>query len=121
MTLRKTGGRLAAALTVLLNIASARAQSPKAEVSGPVSPSPYDVVRAWQKPFSESGYAFGGNSGGFAELPGRILLLQRGQTRLPDTAHTEFTYFAGSIGINVLSAAERRVMKKNFLYTLDGD
>lgn len=109
------------ALTALVSIASALAQSRKAVVSGPVGPSPYDVVHAWQKPFAEHGYAFGGNSGVFAESPDRIFILQRGETRLPDPIPSGFTYFAGSIGINVLTATDRRVMKKNFLYTLDGD
>jgi hypothetical protein len=121
MTLRKTVNRVAIALTAVVSVAPALAQSRKAVVGGAVGPSPYDVVRAWQKPFSEPGYAFGGNSGVFAESPDRIFILQRGETRLPDPVPPEFTYFAGSIGINVLTAADRRVMKKNFLYTLDGD
>src|SRR5258708_2865318 len=56
----------------------------KAVISGPVGPSPYDVVRGWHNPFAEQGYAFGGNSGLFAESPNRILVAQRGETRLPD-------------------------------------
>jgi hypothetical protein len=117
--------RIATALPVVLVIGlSAIAlfgQSPKAVISGPVGPSPYNVVRSWQKPFSDPGYAFGGNSGVFAESPNRIFILQRGETRLPDPIPPGYTYFAGSIGINVLSATDRRVMKKNFIYTLDAN
>lgn len=50
---------------------------------GPVGPSPYDIVRGWHKPFAAPGFAFGGNSGVFAESPDRILIAQRGEFRLP--------------------------------------
>jgi hypothetical protein len=85
---------------------------------GPVGPSPYDVVRGWHKPFAEPGFAFGGNSGVFAESPDRIFIAQRGEFRLPDPIPPAFAGFAGSIGMNVLTLADRRVWK-NCLYTLD--
>src|SRR5579884_3381401 len=115
-------------ISLVLLLSTAAALAPfasaqrKAEITGPAGPSPYDVVRSWQKPFSEPGYAFGGNSGVFAESPDRIFIAQRGETKLPDPLPPEYTYFAGSIGINVLNGpgVERRVMKKNFLYTMDG-
>ncbi len=88
--------------------------------AGPVGPSPYDVVRGWHKPFAQPGFAFGGNSGVFAESPNRIFIAQRGEARLPDPIPPAFAGFAGSIGINVLTAVERRVWK-NCLYTLDAD
>ena len=97
------------------------AQTPPAVISGPVGPSPYNVVRYWHKPFSEPGFAFGGNSGVFAESPDRILIAQRGEALLPDPLPEGYAGFAGSIGINVLSAVDRRVMKRNFLYTLDAN
>lgn len=87
---------------------------------GPVGPSPYNVVSGWHEPFAEPGYAFGGNSGVFAESPDRIFVLQRGETRLPDPIPPEFTGHAGSLGINVLRDTERREWR-NCLYTLDGD
>jgi 6-bladed beta-propeller protein len=92
----------------------------QAVLSGPVGPSPYDVVRGWHKPFAQPGFAFGGNSGVFAESPNRIFIAQRGEARLPDPVPPEFAGYAGSIGINVLSATDRRVWR-NCLYTLDGD
>src|SRR6202041_3395957 len=112
---------LGAALAVAAGTAALLAQSTPAVVSGPVGPSPYNVIRYWHQPFSEPGFAFGGNSGVFAESPDRILIAQRGETRLPDPLPASYTGFAGSIGINVLSATDRRVMKKNFLYTLDAN
>ena len=87
---------------------------------GPVGPSPYDVVRGWHKPFAEPGYAFGGNSGVFAESPDRIFVAQRGEFRLPDPLPPAYAGFAGSIGMNVLTLADRRVWK-NCLYTLDSN
>src|SRR5215510_8288623 len=61
---------------------------------GPIGPSPYDVVRGWHKPFAEAGFAFGGNSGVFAESPDRILVAQRGEFRLPSPVPPEFAGFA---------------------------
>jgi hypothetical protein len=92
----------------------------QAVISGPTGPSPYDVVRGWHKPFAEPGFAFGGNSGVFAESPNRIFIAQRGETRLPDPIPPAFAGYAGSVGINVLNATERRVWR-NCLYTVDGD
>ena len=88
------------------------AQSTPGVISGPVGPSPYDVVRGWHKPFSEPGFAFGGNSGVFAESPNRIFVAQRGEFRLPDPVPPGFAGFAGSIGVNVLSATAGRVWQQ---------
>src|SRR5262245_44586892 len=61
---------------------------------GPVGPSPYDVVRGWHQPFADPGFAFGGNSGVFAESPDRIFVAQRGEFRLPTPVPPEFAGFA---------------------------
>lgn len=87
---------------------------------GPMGPSPYDVVRAWHKPFAKQGFAFGGNSGLYAESPDRIFVLQRGETLLPFPLPPEFEQHAGTLGINVLQRAELRTWQ-NCMYTLDGD
>ena len=87
---------------------------------GPTGPSPYDVVANWHKPFAEEGFAFGGNSGVFAESPDRIFISQRGETRLPNPVPPEFAGYAGSIGINVLSDSEFRTCQ-NCLMVVDGD
>ncbi len=87
---------------------------------GPTGPSPYDVVEGWHKPFAKQGFAFGGNSGVFAESPDRIFVAQRGETRLPIPIPSEFAGYAGSIGINTLQATGLRTWQ-NCLYTLDGD
>ena len=83
-----------------------------------IVPMPYDVVSGWHDPFAEEGFAFGGNSGVFAESPDRIFVAQRGETRLPDPLPASFDGHAGSIGINVLTDTERRVWR-NCLYTLN--
>jgi hypothetical protein len=94
------------------------AQTNVAVVDGPIGPSPYDVVRGWHKPFAAPGFAFGGNSGVFAESPDRIFVAQRGEFQLPTPVPPEFAGFAGSIKFNVLNAVDRRVWQ-NCLYTLD--
>ena len=106
---------LAALLSATLTPAGAAGQS-----TGAAGPSPYQVVSGWHKPFAEQGHAFGGNSGVFAESPNRILVAQRGETVLPDPVPPEFAGWAGSIGINVLREAERRVWR-NCLYVVNGD
>jgi len=118
---KRDSARLSLGLIIATGSAALFAQTKPAVVSGPVGPSPYNVIRYWHKPFSEPGFAFGGNSGVWAESPDRIFILQRGETRLPDPLPDNYAGFAGSLGINVLSATDRRVMKKNFLYTLDAD
>jgi 6-bladed beta-propeller len=108
-------------LAVLVTgISTLRAQAAQAALTGPVGPSPYDVIRGWHKPFAEPGFAFGGNSGVFAESPNRIFIAQRGEARLPSPVPPEFAGYAGSIGINVLSDTARRVWR-NCLYTLDSN
>ncbi len=87
---------------------------------GPTGPSPYTVVTGWHKPFAEHGYAFGGNSGVFAESPDRIFIAQRGEYRLPDPIPPEFGGHTGTIGVNVLTETTGRVWQ-NCLYTLDRD
>ena len=113
-------GSLRVALVVTALIGSASLLSGQATPSGPVGPSPYDVVRGWHKPFSEPGFAFGGNSGVFAESPNRIFVAQRGEFKVPDPVPDGFAGFAGSIKFNVLNAVDRRVWK-NCLYTLDAN
>jgi hypothetical protein len=78
------------------------------------------VVREWQKPFAAQGFAFGGNSGVFAESPDRIFIAMRGETRLPSPIPPEFSQHAGTLGMNVLYATAERTWQ-NCLYTVDGD
>src|SRR4029078_12740700 len=119
--------RVLAILLCVAAVATLTAQTPaqpaaglpspsKAVISGPVGQSPYDVVRGWHKPFAAPGFAFGGNSGVFAESPNRIFVAQRGEFRLPHPLPQGFAGFAGSIGLNVLTAVDRRVWQ-NCLYT----
>lgn len=86
----------------------------------PIGPSPYEVIPLWHDPFAEYGYAFGGNSGVFAESPDRIFIAQRGETVLPYPIPDDFLGFAGHLGINVLTDTNRRVWR-NCLYTVNGD
>ena len=90
--LKRTAATIGAGLSLAAGTALF-AQSKPAVVSGPVGPSPYNVVRYWHKPFSEPGFAFGGNSGVFAESPDRIFIAQRGETRLPDPLPDSYAGF----------------------------
>jgi len=87
-------------------------------IRGSIGPSPYEIVRSWHQPFADKGYAFGGNSGVFAESPDRIFIAMRGEAKLPDPIPEEYLGFAGSLGINVLFEVERREWR-HCLYTLD--
>ena len=120
MDMRKLTGRAVTALALASLVSPGYALAAQEVDLSTVGPSPYDVVRGWHVPFAEPGYAFGGNSGVFAESPDRIFVLQRGETRLPSPVPPEFAGYAGSIGINVLSDTERRVWQ-NCIYTLNGD
>jgi hypothetical protein len=87
----------------------------------PIIESPYNIVSLWHDPFSEHGYAFGGNSGIWAESPDRIIIGQRGETVLPYPIPDSYLGFAGSINnINVLTDTNRRTWQ-NCLYTLNRD
>ena len=83
---------------------------------GPTGPIPYDIVESWATPFADEGFAFGGNSGVYAESPDRIIVLQRGETRLPDPVPPEFNGWAGPLW-NVLSGRGRTW--QNCIYVLD--
>ena len=87
---------------------------------GTIGESPYNVIRGWAKPFQESGFSFGGNSGVWAESPDRIIIAQRGETVLPYPIPDNFPGYAGSLGINVLRDTNRRTWQ-NCLYTVNGN
>ena len=53
--LTRTVAIAAALLALAVAVPTLLAQSPQGVISGPVGPSPYDVVRGWHKPFAEPG------------------------------------------------------------------
>lgn len=105
---------------ILLALVISPAQAQQGNARGPIGESPYDVVSLWHDPFAEPGYAFGGNSGVWAESPDRIFIAQRGETVLPYPIPDDFLGFAGHVGLNVLRDTNRRTWK-NCLYTVNGD
>ena len=112
---------LATVLALALSTLTMAQQPRRVVIMGPnVGPSPYAVVREWHKPFAREGFAFGGNSGVFAASPDRIFIAQRGEMRLPQPVPSAFAGFAGSIGLNVLTATAARAWQ-NCLYTVDGN
>lgn len=78
----------------------------------------YGAVQGWLKPFQEEGFAWGGNSGVYAESPDRIFIIQRGETRLPTPIPEGFEGWAGSIGINALFSADLRTWQ-NVIFTVN--
>ena len=113
----RSRARLLISILALLVVAGSRTAPVMLQDLGPSGPSPYTVVRGWLKPFSAEGFAFGGNSGVFAESPDRIFVVQRGETRLPDPVPAEFSGFAGSIGMNVRRGEGRTW--QNCIFVLD--
>ena len=69
---------------------------PRLRDLAPVVPVAYDMVQGWPQPFAASGFAFGGNSGVAVDSPDRIIVAQRGETRLPDPLPSGFDGFAGA-------------------------
>ena len=58
---------------------------------------PYEVVPNWPQPLARPGYALGSQGGVFAESPDRIILVNRGEIKLPDTLPNNFTGAYGSV------------------------
>ena len=120
MLKRTAAVALAHALT--LGLGALPAQTRPAVISGPVGPSPYNVVHAWHKPFSEPGFAFGGNSG-------RVRRISRPHSDRPSAANSAFPIPCppSTPALPAPSASTSsplpiaRVMKKNFLYVLDAN
>ncbi len=108
-------------LTLILSISLAgSALAQQGNARGTIGESPYEVVRYWADVFQEDGFAFGGNSGVWAESEDRIIIAQRGETHLPYPLPDDFAGFAGDVGINVLTDTNRRTWQ-NCLYTVDAD
>ncbi len=119
MTIR-TAKNIQASVLLIFIILSAPVMGQTGNARGPIGPSPYDVVSLWHDPFAEPGYAFGGNSGVWAETPDRIIIAQRGETVLPYPIPDDFLGFAGDMGLNVLRDTTRRTWQ-NCLYIVNGD
>ena len=99
---------------------AAPALAQQGNARGPIGESPYEIISGWHTPFQEPGFAFGGNSGVWAESPDRIIIAQRGETILPYPVPEDFPGYAGALGINVLREVNRRHWQ-NCLYILNGD
>lgn len=85
----------------------------------PTGPMPYDIVVDWIQPFASPGYSWGGNSGIHIESKDRILIVQRGETELPDPIPPEYTNFPGSMGWNVIQGRGRTW--QNLLYVINSE
>jgi len=52
----------------------------------------YEVVAGWPQPLASPGYALGSQGGVFAESPNRVILLNRGEIKLPEKLPNNFKY-----------------------------
>ncbi|MDA1370773.1 MAG: hypothetical protein O2971_08450 [Proteobacteria bacterium] len=93
---------------------------PQGNAREPIGESPYNIVSLWHQPFAEDGFAFGGNSGVWAESADRIIIAQRGETVLPYPIPENFPGYVGALGINALTETNRRTWQ-NCLYTLNAN
>lgn len=101
-------------LTALMTSTTLHAQLP-----GTVGPMPYEIPENWIEPFAAHGFSWGGNSGIHVESPERIIVLQRGETRLPDPIPPEYTDYPGSLGWNVIRG--EHIEWQNILYVINSD
>lgn len=104
----------AALVSVVLLALAGPVQS---QIPGNVGPMPYSIPEHWIEPFAEPGFSWGGNSGIHVESAERIIVLQRGETRLPDPVPPEYTDFPGSLGWNVIRG--EHIEWQNVLYVIN--
>ena len=69
---------------------------------------PYEVVPNWPQQLARSGYALGSQGGVFAESPNRIILLNRGEIKLPEKLPNDYNGAYGSIGSALTPKPEMR-------------
>jgi len=110
--------KITIALSCLLS-GAVLAQSAEHDLPGPVGPMPYDIVENWLEPFAAEGYSWGGNSGIHVESMDRIIVLQRGETTLPDPVPPEYTNFPGSLGWNVIRG--EHIAWQNVMYVINSE
>src|SRR3989440_8272558 len=77
---------------------------------------PYEVVPNWPQPLARPGYALGSQGGVFAESPNRIILVNRGEIKLPEKLPNDYNGAYGSVGSALLPKAEMR----NCIIIVDG-
>ena len=69
---------------------------------------PYEVVPNWPQQLARPGYALGSQGGVFAESPNRVILLNRGEIKLPDKLPNDYNGSYGSIGSALTPKPEMR-------------
>ena len=78
---------------------------------------PYEVVPNWPQPLARPGYALGSQGGVFAESPNRIILVNRGEIKLPEKLPNDFTGAYGAIGSALTAKVEEM---RNCIIIVDG-
>src|SRR2546430_10808999 len=69
---------------------------------------PYEVVPNWPQQLARPGYALGSQGGVFAESPNRIILVNRGEIKLPEKLPNDYNGAYGSIGSALTPKPEMR-------------
>jgi 6-bladed beta-propeller len=78
---------------------------------------PYEVVPNWPQPLARKGYALGSQGGVFAESPNRIILVNRGEIKLPEKLPNDFTGAYGAVGSALTAKVEEM---RNCIIIVDG-
>lgn len=110
--------RLVALFCAAIGLSLGASRSPAQDLE-PVGAMPYDIPVNWIEPFARPGYSWGGNSGIHVESKDRIIILQRGETELPDPVPPEYTNFPGSMGWNVIQGQGRTW--QNVMYVINSE
>src|SRR2546425_10027263 len=87
----------------LLSVAAAPQQKGGEDETGP-----YEVVPNWPQALARPGYALGSQGGVFAESPNRIILVNRGEIKLPEKLPNDYNGAYGSIGSALTPKPEMR-------------
>src|SRR5437899_5875492 len=87
----------------LLSVAAGLQQKGGEDETGP-----YEVVPNWPQQLARSGCASGSQGGVFAESPNRIILVNRGEIKLPEKLRNDFNGAYGSVGSALTPKPEMR-------------
>src|SRR5205823_5960417 len=77
---------------------------------------PYEAVPNWPQQLARPGYALGSQGGVFAESPNRIILVNRGEIKLPEKLPNDYNGSYGSVG----SALTPKPEMRNCIIIVDG-
>lgn len=101
---------------LIIAFAVAIALAPQ-EKGGENETGPYQVVDKWPTDWAQAGYIWGSQPGVFAESPDRILIVARGELKLPEKLGRGYNGIWGSLGQR---ATEPTPAMRNCIVVVDG-